>query len=246
MSPLHRSAIPCLLAAACSAAFAGPLDNAWLKGTTDKDPLSYAPGEEIVFTVEPMGVEGDVPEGEYTLEWTRSDDFGARETGRIPFAPTSFVYRTSLDRPGFVRLEAYILGPDGKRYAKKFTGEGSGLTKLNASSLYSGTVDPARLPDASTTARGAMSANDKKKLDAFGSADTYALKSEITSVYRHKGSVQAESDLPKSNNTVGDVYNVIDTGMNYVFLGNNKWDALGSIFSVDPIPNRDIDVILNS
>lgn len=125
MSPLHRSAIPCLLAAACSAAFAGPLDNAWLKGTTDKDPLSYAPGEEIVFTVEPMGVEGDVPEGEYTLEWTRSDDFGARETGRIPFAPTSFVYRTSLDRPGFVRLEAYVLGPDGKRYAKKFTGDAS-------------------------------------------------------------------------------------------------------------------------
>ena len=142
--------------------------------------------------------------------------------------------------------EVYLDTEAGSLAAKKFTGEGSGLTKLNASSLYSGTVDPARLPDASTTARGAMSANDKKKLDAFGSADTYALKSEITSVYRHKGSVQAESDLPKSNNTVGDVYNVIDTGMNYVFLGNNKWDALGSIFSVDPIPNRDIDVILNS
>ena len=108
-----------------SAALAGPLDDAWLKGTTDKDPLSYAPGEEIVFTVEPVGIEGELPEGEYTLEWTRSDDFGARETGRIPFAPTSFVYRTSLDRPGFVRLEAYVLGPDGQRYAKKFTGDAS-------------------------------------------------------------------------------------------------------------------------
>ena len=108
-----------------SAALAGPLDDAWLKGTTDKDPLSYAPGEEIVFTVEPVGIEGELPEGEYTLEWTRSDDFGARETGRVPFATTSFVYRTSLDRPGFVRLEAYVLGPDGQRYAKKFTGDTS-------------------------------------------------------------------------------------------------------------------------
>ena len=73
------------------AALAGPLDNAWLKGTTDKDPLSYAPGEEMVFTIEPVGIEGEVPEGEYTLEWTRSDDFGVRETGKEPFAGGPFV-----------------------------------------------------------------------------------------------------------------------------------------------------------
>ena len=111
------------LLALASAAFAGPLDNVWLKGTTDKDPLSYAPGEEIVFTVEPVGVEGEVPEGEYALEWTFSDDFGRRESGKIPFAPTSFVYRASLDRPGFVRLQAYVLGPDGRRYERKYTGD---------------------------------------------------------------------------------------------------------------------------
>ena len=134
----------------------------------------------------------------------------------------------------------------GSLVASKFSGTGTGLTALDAGNISRGTIDSARLPAASATAQGAMSANDKKKLDAFGSADTYALKSEITSVYRHKGSVQSETDLPKSNNTVGDVYNVIDTGMNYVFLGNSKWDALGSIFSVDPIPNRDIDTILNS
>ena len=113
------------LLALAAAAAAGPLDNAWLKGTTDKDPLSYAPGEEIVFTVEPAGVEGEIPEGEYSLEWTRSDDFGLRETGRVPLTGEPFVYRTSLDQPGFVRLEAYVLGPDGKRYAKKFTGDAS-------------------------------------------------------------------------------------------------------------------------
>ena len=113
------------LLAFASASFAGPLDNAWLKGTTNKDPLSYAPGEEMVFTVEPAGVEGEIPEGEYSLEWTFSDDYGRRETGCVPLTGEPFVYRTSLDQPGFVRLQAYVLGPDGKRYAKKFTGDAS-------------------------------------------------------------------------------------------------------------------------
>ena len=66
-----------------SAALAGPLDNAWLKGTTDKDPLSYAPGEEMVFTVEPVGVEGEVPDGEYTLEWTFNGAIQSGKTGPL-------------------------------------------------------------------------------------------------------------------------------------------------------------------
>ena len=44
---------------------AGLLDNAWIKGTTDKNPLSYKTGEEMVFTLELQGVEGEIPEGEY-------------------------------------------------------------------------------------------------------------------------------------------------------------------------------------
>ena len=57
--------------AASSGARAGSLDNAWLKGVTDKDPLSYGLGEEIVFTLTPVGIEGDIPEGKYRLKWTR-------------------------------------------------------------------------------------------------------------------------------------------------------------------------------
>ena len=109
----------------CGSAAAGPLDAAWIKGTTDKDPLSYAAGEEMVFTLEPMGVEGEFPAGEYQLEWTLSDDFGRRDTGRVPFTAAPFVFRTSLDRPGFVRLEAYVVDAEGKRYVKKFTGDAS-------------------------------------------------------------------------------------------------------------------------
>ena len=105
------------------AAWAGPLDKAWLKGTTDKDPLSYKPGEEMTITVTPVGVEGRIPGGEYFLDWKRTDDFGDTESGKIPFVGEPFVYTTKLDQPGFVRLEAYVVDKEGKRYKKQFTGD---------------------------------------------------------------------------------------------------------------------------
>jgi len=37
-----------MTATAVLTAFGGPLDKAWLKGETDKDPLSYAPGAQDI------------------------------------------------------------------------------------------------------------------------------------------------------------------------------------------------------
>ncbi len=124
MKPTSFRSVFCSLSLlAASAATAGVLDNAWLKGTTNKDPLSYTPGEEMVFTVTPMGIDGAIPADTYMLEWTFTDDYGRREAGKIPFTGEPFEYRTSLDRPGFVRLQAFVCGPDGKRYVKKFMGD---------------------------------------------------------------------------------------------------------------------------
>ena len=89
-------------------AHAGLFDKAWLKGTTEKNPVSYATGEPIRFTVTPMALDGVVPEGAYELRWKRSDDFGAIEKGVEPFAGEPFVFETRLDRPGFVRLEVGV------------------------------------------------------------------------------------------------------------------------------------------
>lgn len=47
----------------------------------------------------------------------------------------------------------------------------------------------------------------------------------VASVYKYKGSVASESALPKSDQTIGDVYNVEDTGDNYAWDGT-KWDKL--------------------
>ena len=108
-----------------TAAFAGVLDNAWLKGTTDKNPLSYAPDEPMVFTITPMELDGAVPDGKYNLWWKISDDFGRAEEGTRPFTGEPMVFTASLGQPGFVRLEAYVCTPDGKRYSKKFLGDTS-------------------------------------------------------------------------------------------------------------------------
>lgn len=95
-----------------------------------------------------------------------------------------------------------------------------------------------------SSANGLMTASDKKKLDAFGSADTYALKKDITTVYRYMGSVDSVSALPSSGQNIGDVYDVAD-GMNYAWNGS-KWDGLGQVFTITRISNAEIDSILAS
>ena len=50
----------------------------------------------------------------------------------------------------------------------------------------------------------------------------------VSAVYKYKGSVSTEAELPKDSQTIGDVYNVEDTGMNVAWDGT-KWDKLGSV-----------------
>ena len=82
------------------------------------------------------------------------------------------------------------------------------------------------------------------KADA-GDLENYALKSDITNMYKYKGSVATVSALPSSDNTTGDVYNVEATGMNYAWNGT-AWDALGEIFTITSISNSEIDTIVAS
>lgn len=98
---------------------------------------------------------------------------------------------------------------------------------------------------ATSSSNGLMSSSDKAKLDAFGAASTYALKTDLSSVYKYKGSKSTYSALPTSGNTAGDVWNVESDGMNYAWTGS-AWDALGAAFSVENISNAEIDSILAS
>lgn len=70
--------------------------------------------------------------------------------------------------------------------------------------------------------------NDLTKTVADVSSTVVDVSSRLTTVYRVKGSVNSSMELP-TQGTVGDVYNTKDTGMNYVYTGEeSKWDALGA------------------
>nr|DAD89771.1 MAG TPA: hypothetical protein [Siphoviridae sp. ctWDo30] len=101
---------------------------------------------------------------------------------------------------------------------------------------------------ATQSANGLMSSTDKKKLDGFKDASTYALKSDITGMYKYKGSVADATKLPTTGQTTGDVYNIETAsayggaGMNVAWDGS-KWDPLGEIFTITSITNSEIDTI---
>ena len=82
------------------------------------------------------------------------------------------------------------------------------------------------------------------KVSDLTDASNYALKSDLTNVYKYKGSVAAVANLPASGNTAGDVYNVEATDMNYAWNGS-KWDPLGELFSIESITNSEIDTMFN-
>ena len=101
-----------LAASVAVCAFAAKTGKPWLKGTTDKSPLEYAPGEKMVFTFSLERAES-LPAG-LDVVWTRTGDDGKTETGKVPAkAGEPFTLSTSLDRPGFVRYHAIVSNPDG-------------------------------------------------------------------------------------------------------------------------------------
>ena len=76
--------------------------------------------------------------------------------------------------------------------------------------------------------------------------NTYATKEELAKasekIFRFKGSVATEADLPTTDNVVGDVYNVLDTGANYCWYTYKDedekevgaWDKLSETVDLSP------------
>lgn len=93
-----------------------------------------------------------------------------------------------------------------------------------------------------------------QKTTAYVDQGINEVKSEVTGLYRPKGSVNTLSELkeiPEDSRKVGDVYNVKETGMNYLWTGDKEnpaydegWDALGGLIEIPTLTIEDIDKIL--
>lgn len=95
------------LALCCGAA---DWDGAYIAGDTAEGKLFYAAGETMTFRLRVGGIAA-LPEGDWQLKWRRTGDDGAVASGTAPVslsAPCEIT--TSLNRPGFVRLEASVVG----------------------------------------------------------------------------------------------------------------------------------------
>lgn len=134
----------------------------------------------------------------------------------------------------------------------KVTVDGTGHVS-NVTAVQKSDITDLGIPGQDTTygvatqsENGLLSSADKKKID--GMDTTYAKKSDITGIYKYKGSVASEALLPSGSQSVGDVYN-IETASQYGAAGANvawngtAWDSLGEIFTVTAMSNSEIDDI---
>lgn len=84
-------------------------------GATDRNPLLYACGEEMAFTVTLVDREaGNAPVKGRRLVWTRQGDDGKKEGGEAR-SDEPLVVKTRLAKPGFVRLTVNVLDEDGRK-----------------------------------------------------------------------------------------------------------------------------------
>lgn len=96
---------------------------------------------------------------------------------------------------------------------------------------------------ANASANNTINITVPTKVSELTDAADYAKKTDITNVYKYKGSVKTYSNLPVEDLTAGDVYNVESNGKNYAWTGT-AWDDLGGIFEIESISNDEIDKIV--
>ena len=75
--------------------------------------------------------------------------------------------------------------------------------------------------------------DDNGNMDLLDTAltDTYTkaqIDNLVSAVYKFKGSVADFASLPSTDRTIGDVWNVTDTGINYAWTGT-VWDDIGGV-----------------
>lgn len=105
-------------------------------------------------------------------------------------------------------------------------------------------TDPTVPAWAKTPTKPTYTAAEVGALSLDDANNNFAKKSDISTVYKWKGSKDTYDQLPTEGNGVGDIWNVKDTNMNYGWTEDGTWDPLGSPVEISPITNEAIDSIV--
>ena len=105
-------------------------------------------------------------------------------------------------------------------------------------------TDPTVPAWAKTPTKPTYTAAEVGALSIDDANNNFAKKSDISTIYKWKGSKDTYDQLPTEGNSVGDIWNVKDTNMNYGWTEDGTWDPLGSPVEISPITNEAIDSII--
>lgn len=120
----------------------------------------------------------------------------------------------------------------------------SSLEKADSALQSYDETDPTVPAWAKTPTKPTYTAAEVGALSLDDANNNFAKKSDITSIYRPKGTKPTYDDLPTTGNKVGDVWNVASDDMNYAWTVDGTWDPLGSKIEVSSISNDTIDQIV--
>ncbi len=100
-------------------AFAATWNDACFAGGTAKNPVEYKVGEEIVFNFNLVDLEKDVNAADYSIKWNLWTDDGQTQSGKLALTTEPITVKTTLSRPGFVRLVASVIDKQGKKVKRQ-------------------------------------------------------------------------------------------------------------------------------
>ena len=115
--PMGRRACGIMCFAAMAAVFVAQAAKESLSfhGTTDKDPIAYACGEEMVFTVTLVDRNAkNAPVAGRRIAWTLDGDDGSHRAGNAT-SDRPLVVKAKQDTPGFVHLVVRAIDEEGRQ-----------------------------------------------------------------------------------------------------------------------------------
>lgn len=184
--------------------------------------------------------------------WIDNRDTGINASGHSPYIGDNsnwFVY--SSERNEHIDTGLPSRGEAGPKGDKGDKGKDATINGVGSIKIEAGDNITITQSDDTLTIIG-----DVQKPDL----SNYATKTEVTkldnklqdavsSVFRAKGSVKTYNNLPVDKVSIGDVYNVLDTGANYVAISINPitWDKLSETVDLSKFFNKnEIDSLLST